>query len=75
MREVAPGRTNAQSMKIILVGGAAGKAMPPAPAARALPRAQPVNFALARHIDTDEASAANVQTGAHGSIDGIPSEG
>lgn len=33
------------------------------------------SFALAMHIDTDEANAANVQTGAHGFIDGIQSEG
>jgi acetate kinase len=33
------------------------------------------SFALAMHIDTDEANAANVQTGAQGYIDGIQSEG
>jgi acetate kinase len=33
------------------------------------------NFALALHIDTDEANAANVQTGAQGYIAGIQSEG
>ncbi len=33
------------------------------------------SFALAMHIDTDEANAANVQTGAHGFIEGIQSEG
>ena len=33
------------------------------------------NFALAMHIDTDEANAASVQTGAQGYIDGIQSEG
>jgi propanediol utilization protein len=33
------------------------------------------NFALAMHIDTDEANAANVQTGALGHIDGIQTEG
>jgi len=32
-------------------------------------------FALAMHIDTDEANAANVETGAQGYIDGIQSEG
>jgi len=29
------------------------------------------NFGLAMHIDTDEANAANVQTGAQGFIDAI----
>ena len=33
------------------------------------------SFALAMHIDTDEANAASVQTGAQGYIDGIQSEG
>ena len=33
------------------------------------------SFALAMHIDTDEANAANVQTGALGHIDGIQTEG
>jgi acetate kinase len=33
------------------------------------------NFALAMHIDTDEANAANLQTGAEGYIAGIQSEG
>jgi acetate kinase len=32
------------------------------------------NFKLAMHIDTDEANAANVQTGAQGYIEGIQSE-
>jgi acetate kinase len=32
------------------------------------------SFALAMHIDTDEANAANVQTGAKGFIEGIQSE-
>lgn len=32
------------------------------------------SFALAMHIDTDEANAANVQTGAQGFIEGIQSE-
>lgn len=33
------------------------------------------NFALAMHIDTDEANAANVRTGAQACIEGIQSEG
>lgn len=33
------------------------------------------SFALAMHIDTDEANAANVQAGAEGFIEGIQSEG
>ena len=33
------------------------------------------SYALAMHIDTDEANAASVQTGAQGYIDGIQSEG
>ena len=33
------------------------------------------NFALAMHIDTDEANAAHVQNGAQGLIEGIQSEG
>jgi acetate kinase len=33
------------------------------------------NFALAMHIDTDEANAAHVQTGVQGYIEGIQSEG
>lgn len=33
------------------------------------------HFALARHIDTDEANAASVQTGAQGFIEGIQAEG
>jgi acetate kinase len=33
------------------------------------------SFKLAMHIDTDEANAASVQTGAQGFIDGIQSEG
>ena len=33
------------------------------------------DFSLAMHIDTDEANAANLQTGARGYIEGIQSEG
>jgi acetate kinase len=33
------------------------------------------NFAVATHIDTDEANAADVRTGAQGYIDGIQGEG
>ncbi len=33
------------------------------------------SFALAMHVDTDEANAANIQTGAQGYIEGIQDEG
>jgi propanediol utilization protein len=33
------------------------------------------SFALARHMDTDEANATNVQTDAQGYIEGIQREG
>ena len=32
------------------------------------------NFALAMHIDTDEANAAHIQTGAQGYIEGVQSQ-